>query len=94
MAVSYDLPDNNSPYGTIHPRDKTTVAERLIPGARSIAYDDPVYWTGPIVEKAILKEIIITITFTEASLRGKSLEMRSKAGFEVGNFHRDLHKKL
>ncbi|XP_068096394.1 sialate O-acetylesterase isoform X2 [Hyperolius riggenbachi] len=38
MAVAMDLGDETSPYGSVHPRDKQTVAYRLYLGARAIAY--------------------------------------------------------
>ncbi|XP_042332968.1 sialate O-acetylesterase [Sceloporus undulatus] len=38
MAVTIDLGDENSPYGSIHPRDKQTVAYRLHLGALAVAY--------------------------------------------------------
>nr|XP_060643548.1 sialate O-acetylesterase isoform X2 [Anolis sagrei ordinatus] len=39
MAVTIDLGDDHSPYGSIHPRDKQTVAYRLFLGALAVAYD-------------------------------------------------------
>jgi len=42
MAVAMDLLDSESPYRSIHPREKTTVAERLLLGARAIAYNEDV----------------------------------------------------
>nr|XP_008116435.1 PREDICTED: sialate O-acetylesterase isoform X3 [Anolis carolinensis] len=38
MAVTIDLGDNSSPYGSIHPRDKQSVAYRLYLGALAVAY--------------------------------------------------------
>ncbi|KAB5575111.1 hypothetical protein PHYPO_G00217050 [Pangasianodon hypophthalmus] len=35
MAVAVDLPDESSPWGSIHPRDKQDVAYRLVLGARA-----------------------------------------------------------
>ncbi|KAM5132162.1 sialate O-acetylesterase-like [Mantella aurantiaca] len=40
MAVTMDLGDVMSPYGSIHPRDKETVGYRLYLGARNIAYGE------------------------------------------------------
>ena len=55
MAVAMDLGDPDSPYGSIHPRDKQDVAARLALAGRAIAYDDPlVYYTGPIAVEATL----------------------------------------
>ncbi|XP_063799804.1 sialate O-acetylesterase isoform X2 [Pseudophryne corroboree] len=48
MAVAMDLCDETSPYGSIHPRDKQTVAYRLSLGARAIAYGErDVSFKGP-----------------------------------------------
>uniref|UniRef100_A0A672ITK3 Sialate O-acetylesterase-like n=1 Tax=Salarias fasciatus TaxID=181472 RepID=A0A672ITK3_SALFA len=48
MAVALDLPDESSPYGTIHPRDKQDVAYRLMLGARAVAYNQTdVLFLGP-----------------------------------------------
>ncbi|KAM8769607.1 sialate O-acetylesterase [Acanthopagrus schlegelii] len=48
MAVAMDLPDENSPYGSIHPRDKQDVAFRLTLGARAVAYNEQdVAFLGP-----------------------------------------------
>nr|XP_056716641.1 sialate O-acetylesterase [Euleptes europaea] len=38
MAVALDLCDGSSPYGSIHPRDKQSVAYRLHLGALAVAY--------------------------------------------------------
>ncbi|KAM4651390.1 sialate O-acetylesterase isoform 2-T2 [Discoglossus pictus] len=52
MAVAMDLCDEKSPYGSIHPRDKQTVAYRLYLGARAIAYGDSnVAFQGPFPDK-------------------------------------------
>ena len=82
MAVSMDLPDDTSPFGSIHPRDKTDVAERLFLGARSIAYNETnVYWTGPICDKVQITHlndelIVITIVYKEDSLTEHGIEIR------------------
>ncbi|XP_048199698.1 sialate O-acetylesterase [Perognathus longimembris pacificus] len=52
MAVSMDLGDRDSPFGSIHPRDKQTVAYRLHLGARAVAYGEKdVIFQGPLPEK-------------------------------------------
>ena len=79
MAIAMDLPDQNSPYECIHPRDKTDVAERLFLGARAVAYGEDVYWTGPIVESARKQYSKIYITFKS----GSWIEVRNFEGFEV-----------
>ncbi|XP_066288580.1 sialate O-acetylesterase-like isoform X1 [Branchiostoma lanceolatum] len=48
MAVAMDLVDLESPFGSIHPRDKQDVASRLVLGARAVAYDETeVTFQGP-----------------------------------------------
>lgn len=88
MAVALDLPDNSSPFGSIHPRDKTDVADRLILGAREIAYNEKTYWTGPIADKIIVPKIYsgsvnITVTYKMSSLQSMGIEVRNKTGFQV-----------
>ncbi|XP_010627021.1 sialate O-acetylesterase isoform X2 [Fukomys damarensis] len=52
MAVAMDLCDRDSPFGSIHPRDKQTVAYRLHLGARAVAYDEKnLIFQGPLPEK-------------------------------------------
>ena len=81
MAIGMDLPDQNSPYGCIHPRDKTDVADRLFLAARAIAYDENVNWTGPIMDSASVQSSKITITVRP----GQQIEVRSFEGFEVSD---------
>ncbi|XP_069101911.1 sialate O-acetylesterase-like [Argopecten irradians] len=48
MAVAMDLPDFESPYGTIHPRYKHDVASRLALSALGVAYHQPgLEYQGP-----------------------------------------------
>lgn len=66
MAVAMDLPDETSPYGTIHPRDKQDVAFRLTLGARAVAYDDKnVPFLGPFPSKILSTQIYVNITFDQ-----------------------------
>ncbi|XP_023447728.1 sialate O-acetylesterase isoform X2 [Dasypus novemcinctus] len=52
MAVAMDLGDRNSPFKSIHPRDKQTVAYRLHLGARAVAYGEKnLAFQGPLPEK-------------------------------------------
>ncbi|XP_043850145.1 sialate O-acetylesterase [Dromiciops gliroides] len=52
MAVAMDLCDRDSPFGSIHPRDKQTVAYRLHLGARAVAYGEKMLpFQGPMPEK-------------------------------------------
>lgn len=89
MAVAMDLLDLKSPYGTIHPREKTTVAERLIQGARAIAYGENRKWTGPLINaiEGIIKLrdniYVIAAYFKKTSLKKGGIEVRNLNGFEV-----------
>ncbi|XP_070221334.1 sialate O-acetylesterase isoform X7 [Bos mutus] len=51
MAAAVDLCDRNSPFGSIHPRDKQTVAYRLHLGARALAYGEKLIFQGPLPQK-------------------------------------------
>ncbi|KAH0515522.1 sialate O-acetylesterase [Microtus ochrogaster] len=52
MAVAMDLCDWDSPFGSIHPRDKQTVAYRLHLGARAVAYGEKnLTFQGPLPKK-------------------------------------------
>ncbi|XP_038179617.1 sialate O-acetylesterase [Arvicola amphibius] len=52
MAVAMDLCDRDSPFGSIHPRDKQTVAYRLYLGARAVAYGEKnLIFQGPLPKK-------------------------------------------
>ncbi|XP_021494308.1 sialate O-acetylesterase [Meriones unguiculatus] len=52
MAVTMDLCDRDSPFGSIHPRDKQTVAYRLYLGARAVAYGEKnLTFQGPLPKK-------------------------------------------
>ncbi|XP_051012155.1 sialate O-acetylesterase [Acomys russatus] len=52
MAVTMDLCDRDSPFGSIHPRDKQTVAYRLHLGARAVAYGEKnLTFQGPLPKK-------------------------------------------
>ncbi len=56
MAVAIDLGDPTSPYGSVHPRDKSDVGLRLSIGARAIAYNDiTVNYLGMLPQKATIQ---------------------------------------
>ncbi|XP_026573812.1 sialate O-acetylesterase [Pseudonaja textilis] len=68
MAVTIDLGDNESPYGSIHPRDKRTVAYRLHLGALAVAYGEKsIVFQGPYPRKVEVNEThrLLNITFEE-----------------------------
>ena len=56
MAVAIDLGDPDSPYGSVHPRDKQDVGNRLVRSARAVVYNDlKVDFQGPLAESAVLR---------------------------------------
>ncbi|XP_054986333.1 sialate O-acetylesterase [Sorex araneus] len=67
MAVAMDLGDRNSPFGSIHPRDKQTVAHRLHLGARAVAYGEKVTFQGPMPEKieVLAEEGRLNLTYSQ-----------------------------
>ncbi|XP_075460400.1 sialate O-acetylesterase isoform X2 [Ascaphus truei] len=71
MAVAMDLCDEESPYGSIHPRDKQNVAYRLLLGARAVAYGDPnIAFQGPFPNRMIVVDTgsYINITYNQKLL--------------------------
>lgn len=53
MAVAMDLGDPTSPFGSIHPRDKQDVGDRLSRAGLAVIYgDNSVYYKGPIATSA------------------------------------------
>ncbi|XP_053308306.1 sialate O-acetylesterase [Spea bombifrons] len=68
MAVAMDLGDEQSPYGSVHPRDKQTVAYRLFLGARAVAYrEKKLSFQGPFPRAMVVDYAgsYINITFDQ-----------------------------
>ncbi|KAM6946328.1 sialate O-acetylesterase [Aplochiton taeniatus] len=66
MAVALDLPDEKSPFGSIHPRDKQHVAYRLALGARAVAYGETdLVFQGPFPSKVVAKKGYLSITYDQ-----------------------------
>ncbi|KAK1900536.1 Sialate O-acetylesterase [Dissostichus eleginoides] len=66
MAVAMDLPDEKSPYGPIHPRDKQDVAFRLSLGARAVAYgEQDVAFSGPFPSQILSTPKYLEITYDQ-----------------------------
>ncbi|MBN3300473.1 SIAE acetylesterase, partial [Amia calva] len=79
MAVSLDLGDEASPWGSIHPRYKQDVAHRLTLGARAVAYGEKgVSFQGPFPQDIRLQGEYINITYSE-----KVSVTKSHTAFEV-----------
>ncbi|PVD29016.1 hypothetical protein C0Q70_11613 [Pomacea canaliculata] len=83
MAVAMDLPDYSSPYGTIHPRYKQDVSQRLMLGALNVAYGhSDVVFQGPFPSKFQLDTAHHTLNIEYDNGR-TPLEIRNNTGFEV-----------
>lgn len=66
MAVAMDLPDETSPYGTIHPRDKLDVSIRLTLGARAVAYnEEDVPFLGPFPKNITSTKKYVNVTYDQ-----------------------------
>ncbi|KAJ0063641.1 hypothetical protein NL108_004484, partial [Boleophthalmus pectinirostris] len=65
MAVTMDLPDETSPYGTIHPRDKQDVTYRLTLGAKVVAYKQSLSFQGPFPCLISPDQMYVNITFDQ-----------------------------
>ncbi|XP_077050657.1 sialate O-acetylesterase isoform X2 [Siphateles boraxobius] len=66
MAVAIDVPDQKSPWGSIHPEYKRDVAYRLVLGARAVAYGEKnVSFQGPFPTQAMLNQSFISIVFNQ-----------------------------
>ncbi|XP_019950841.2 sialate O-acetylesterase [Paralichthys olivaceus] len=66
MAVAMDLPDEFSPYYTIHPRYKRDIAYRLSLGARAVAYNETdVHFLGPFPNQTLCSGRHVNITYDQ-----------------------------
>ena len=88
MAVAMDLPDDQSPYGSIHPRDKGTMADRLVLGARAMVYNESgVHFQGPIMDSCdIIKyggSYLARVMYRGVEKEG--IQLKNLEGFEVTN---------
>ena len=86
MAVAIDLGDPQSPYGSVHPRYKEDVGERLALSAAAVAYgNENVYFTGPLPLKAYVKidGTIIKARIAYGNISTRLEPVRSPYGFEV-----------
>lgn len=81
MAVTMDLGDRNSPFDSIHPRDKQTVAYRLHLGARAVAYGEKLMFQGPMPEKIQLltEKGLVNLTYSQQI----QVKMKDKKIFTV-----------
>nr|CAB3266066.1 sialate O-acetylesterase-like [Phallusia mammillata] len=80
MAVAIDLPDDDSPYGMVHPRDKEDVAKRLVLGAFNVSYGLEYNPQGPIILSAARTadgEIVVTYP------QDQKLQVQEVGNFEI-----------
>merc|ERR1712226_125221 len=73
MSVAIDLPDFNSPHGSIHPRYKRQIAERLVLGARAITYGEDITFQGPMPLSYVREGNVLSMDY------GQELEIRDTA---------------
>ncbi|KAK7474786.1 hypothetical protein BaRGS_00033967 [Batillaria attramentaria] len=79
MAVAMDLPDFTSPWGSIHPRDKQDVAQRLYLSGLDIAYNRPQKHFGPRPANITQSGVYINLFYgTEWTIK-----VRNQEGFEL-----------
>ena len=87
MAVAMDLTDDQSPYKSIHPRDKASVADRLIFGARALVYGEKdVKFQGPIIDNCDIVKLYYSGQFAARVNFRRSkfgIKIKSLQGFEV-----------
>lgn len=82
MAVGMDLPDFSSPYGSIHPRYKHTIAERLVLSGYAVAYGhNNINYHGPFPSSFNhLQNNQIQIEYDN---NANPIEVRTTNGFDV-----------
>lgn len=83
MATAIDLRDDGSPWGSIHPRYKQDVADRLLLSALTVAYNKPgKKYQGPFPTRYFMDPNGKTflITYDQDSTE---IEVRTTEGFEV-----------
>jgi sialate O-acetylesterase len=82
MAVAVDLPDFNSTQGSIHPRYKRQIADRLALGAFQVAYGTTTagIYQGPIPTGYSIDGSNVRITY------GMNLQFRTTTGNELFEF--------
>jgi sialate O-acetylesterase len=83
IAVTTDVGDFDSPYGSIHPRQKIPLGDRLALAGRSVAYSEPeIYWTGPISPVATAQAGKgLRVQFRSCAPGG--IQLHETAGFDV-----------
>jgi len=78
MAVAMDLPDFNSTYGSIHPRDKMDVGTRLALSGLEVAYQKNEVFQGPFPKGGSSQGKKFILDYGS----GTKLQVLNKEGFE------------
>jgi len=82
MAVALDLPDDDSPYGAIHPRDKQDVGKRLSMASFHYVYGLDFCGSGPVIQSAVQSDqdhVIVNYPM------GEELVVEERKNFEVSD---------
>jgi sialate O-acetylesterase len=74
-ASAIDLGDYQSPFGSIHPRDKQEVGKRLLAAGLNLAYNQTsIVWQGPTFQTATISDgnsaASVTVTFQTYGTQG------------------------
>lgn len=78
MAVTIDLPDEHSPYGSIHPRYKEEIGSRLLLGLKGLSNTNQINpFQGPFPQRFIVSKSKILIEYDAF------LDFRNVSNFEV-----------
>ncbi|CAG5130235.1 unnamed protein product [Candidula unifasciata] len=79
MAVAMDLPDFNSTYGSIHPRDKIDVGLRLSLSGLAVAYGKQEVFQGPFPVRGEVYSDHLLLEYGNSA----NLQIRDTEGFEL-----------
>jgi len=82
MAVAMDLPDDDSPYGAVHPRDKQDVGKRLSMASFHYVYGLNFSGSGPVIQSVVQSDkghVIVNYAM------GEELVVGERKNFEVSD---------
>ncbi|MBO9730302.1 MAG: sialate O-acetylesterase [Chitinophaga sp.] len=79
MAVAIDLGEWND----IHPDNKKDVGERLALAAQKVAYGEPVVYSGPLYQSAVVEDHHIIVSFTQTGSGLITADGEAPATFEI-----------
>ena len=82
MAVALDLPDDDSPYRAIHPRDKQDVGKRLSMASMHYIYGLNFSASGPVIQSVVQSDQgHVTVNYP----MGEELVVEERKNFEVSD---------